>query len=110
MLQHEILGRINDYDFALNISVYLVLTKSTSNQQGSTSLSPTHHTNAYKKYQLQCAQWMTNYIKIREYTITTTVVGNRCPHMKVWGEFGKWFEPNSFTSISLSLGWILKNC
>jgi len=56
MLQHEILGRINDYDFALNISVYLVLTKSTSNQQGSTSLSPTHHTNAYKKYQLQCAQ------------------------------------------------------
>jgi nitrate reductase cytochrome c-type subunit len=71
MLQHEVLGRINDYDFALNISVCLVLEKSTSNQQGSTSLSPTHHTNAYKKYQLQCTQRMTNSYKEREYTITT---------------------------------------
>jgi len=53
MLQHEVLGRLNDYDFALSISICLVLVESTSNQQGSTSLSPTHHTNAHKKYQLQ---------------------------------------------------------
>jgi len=33
MLQHDVLGRINDYNFALNISVCLVLAESTSNQQ-----------------------------------------------------------------------------
>jgi hypothetical protein len=33
MLQHDVLGRINDYNFALNISVCLVLVESTSNQQ-----------------------------------------------------------------------------
>jgi hypothetical protein len=33
MLQHEVLERINDYDFALNISVCLVFVESPSNQQ-----------------------------------------------------------------------------
>jgi hypothetical protein len=40
MLQHDVLGRINDYNFALNISVCLVLVESTSNQQEVCHLQP----------------------------------------------------------------------
>ena len=75
-----------------------------------TSLSPTHHTHAYKKYQLQCTQLMTNYIQNKRIYYNNNRSRKQMPSYESMRVIWKLFERNSFTSISLSLGWILNNC